>query len=84
MLIAINAIVPCIFVIVPMVIAVIVAFARANHAAQNKAQKPQQEGAFRNTLGIFHGRSNAVDSTALIPTSHGHPGWPVETDSSVR
>jgi hypothetical protein len=84
MLIAINAIVPCIFVIVSMVIAVIVAFAWANHAPQNYAYQPQQKGAFRNTLGIFHGRSNAVDSTALIHTSHGHPSWPVETDSSVR
>jgi hypothetical protein len=84
MLIAISAIVPCIFVIVPMVITVIVAFAWANQAAHNKAYQPQQKGAFRNTLGIFHGRSNAVATTALINTSHGQPSWPFETDSSVR
>jgi hypothetical protein len=37
MLIAFRAIVPRIFVIVPMVIAIIVAFAWPTHAADNKA-----------------------------------------------
>jgi hypothetical protein len=72
MLIAVNAIVPCIFVIVPMVIAIIVTFAWANNAAQNEADQAQQEGAFRNTLGIFHRLSNAVDSTALTQTDYLH------------
>jgi hypothetical protein len=65
-LIAITAIVPSIFVPVAVVIAVIVAFAWANEAAHNKGDQRQQKAALRNTYGIFHGRSNAVDSTALI------------------
>ena len=65
---AITAVVPSIFVPVAVVIAVIVAFAWADEAAHNKADQRQQKAAFRNTHGIFHGRSNAVDSTALIQT----------------
>jgi hypothetical protein len=84
MIIAFAAIVPSIFVIVPMVIAIVVAFARANDAAQNEADQPQDKGAFRNTLGIIHGRSNAVGSTASIDSGHSHSSWPIEADSSVR
>jgi hypothetical protein len=83
MIIAFTAIVPSIFVIVPMVIAIVVAFAWANNAAQNEADQPQQEGAFRNTHG-FHRRSNAVGSTASIDTGHAHASWTVEAGSSVR
>jgi hypothetical protein len=58
-----------------MVIAIIVAFAWANQAARNKADQAQQEGALRNTLDVFHRRSNAVDSTALlIPITPLHDG----------
>jgi hypothetical protein len=41
MLIAISAIVPSIFVVIPMVIAIIVAFAWPNHATRNEANKSQ-------------------------------------------
>jgi len=41
MLIAISAIVPRIFVVIPMVIAIIVAFAWARHAADSKADQSQ-------------------------------------------
>ena len=41
MLIAISAIVPSIFVVIPMVIAIVVAFAWPNHAAHNKANQSQ-------------------------------------------
>jgi hypothetical protein len=41
MLIAITAIVPSIFVVIPMVIAIVVAFAWPNHAAHNKADQSQ-------------------------------------------
>jgi hypothetical protein len=39
MLVAIDAVMPSIFVIVPMVIAVIEAFARPDHAAENEAEQ---------------------------------------------
>jgi hypothetical protein len=41
MLIAISAIVPSIFVVVPMVFAIVGAFARPNHAAHNEANQSQ-------------------------------------------
>ena len=41
MLIAITAIVPSIFVVIPMVVAVVVAFAWPNNAAHNKANQSQ-------------------------------------------
>ena len=41
MLIAISAIVPSIFMVVPMVIAIVVAFAWPDHAAYNQANQPQ-------------------------------------------
>ena len=41
MLIAISAIVPSIFVVIPMVIAIVGAFARPNHAAHNEANQSQ-------------------------------------------
>ena len=41
MLIAITAIVPCLFVVIAMVIAVIVAFAWSNYAAGNKSAQRQ-------------------------------------------
>jgi hypothetical protein len=54
MLIAISAIVPSIFVVIPMVIAIVVAFARPNHTAHNKANQSEYKGAGRNTLCVFH------------------------------
>jgi hypothetical protein len=41
MLIAISAIVPSILVVIPMVIAVVVALAWPRHAAEDKADQPQ-------------------------------------------
>jgi hypothetical protein len=54
MLIALSAIVPSIFVVVPMMIAIVVAFAWANHAAHNQANQPQQKGAGGNALCVSH------------------------------
>jgi hypothetical protein len=41
MLIAISAIVPTIFVVIPMVIAIVVAFAWPNHAADHKGNQSE-------------------------------------------
>jgi len=41
MLITIRAIVPSIFVVIPMVIAIVVAFVWPGHAAHNKANQSQ-------------------------------------------
>ena len=73
MLIAISAIVPSVFMVIPMVTAIIVAFAWPEHAADDKANQPQYKGAVRNALCVCHGRSYAADSTtnhsALMVTS---------------
>ena len=66
MLVAINAIVPCIFVIVPMVIAIIEAFAWPDDAAQNEAHQPQKERAPGDALYVCHVKSSSVSSTDAI------------------
>jgi len=62
MLVAISAVVPSIFMIIPMVTAIIVAFAWSNDAADDKAQQSQYKGAVRNTLCFCHGWSYAAES----------------------
>jgi hypothetical protein len=62
MLIAISAIVPSIFMVIPMVTAVIVTFAWPQDAADDKAYQSQYKGAIRNTLCFCHGSSYAADS----------------------
>jgi hypothetical protein len=62
MLIAISAIVPSIFMVIPMVTAIVVAFAWPNDAADYKAYQAQYKGAVRNTLCFCHGWSYAADS----------------------
>ena len=56
MLIAITAIVPSVFMVIPMVTAIIVAFAWPNDAADDKAEQSQYKGTVRNTLCFCHGR----------------------------
>jgi|HubBroStandDraft_1064217.scaffolds.fasta_scaffold64486_5 hypothetical protein len=67
MLIAISAIVPSIFMVIPMVTAVIVAFAWPYDAADDKAYQSQYKGTVHNTLCFCHGWSSAAKSI----TNHG-------------
>jgi hypothetical protein len=66
MLVTITAFMPRIFVIVPMVIAVIVAFAWSDDAARNKAQQSKKEHARGDALYVCHVKSNSVSSTGSI------------------
>jgi hypothetical protein len=53
-LIALRAIMPSVFVVVPVVIAIIVAFAWPNKAAHDKAEQSQQESILRKAACIYH------------------------------
>jgi thiol:disulfide interchange protein len=66
MLVTITAFMPCIFVIVPMVIAIIEAFAWPDDAAQNKAHQSQKERARSDALYVCHVKSYSVSSTNSI------------------
>jgi hypothetical protein len=66
MLVTITAFMPCIFVIVPMVIAIIEAFAWPDDAARNKAHHSQEEHARSDALYVCHVNSNSVCSTKSI------------------
>jgi hypothetical protein len=46
--VALTAVMPCVLVIIPMVVAIIVAFAWRNDAARCNHDQPQQEAAFGN------------------------------------
>jgi len=55
MLIALRAIMPSVFVVIPVLIAIIVAFAWPNKAAHDKAEQSKQESTLRKSVCIFHG-----------------------------
>jgi hypothetical protein len=57
--VAFPAFMPTIFVIVPMMISIIIAFARAYDAPHNEADESQQEAASGNTFCMNHGISSA-------------------------
>jgi hypothetical protein len=65
MLVTITAFMPCIFVIVPMVIAIIEAFAWPDDAA-HKAHQSKKQRARSDALYVCHVKSNSVSSTNSI------------------
>jgi|HubBroStandDraft_5_1064220.scaffolds.fasta_scaffold709399_1 hypothetical protein len=54
MLIAVRAIMPSVFMVIAVVIAIIIAFAWPNKATYDEAEQSQQESALRKTLRIYH------------------------------
>jgi hypothetical protein len=57
--VAFPAVMPAILVIVPMMIAVIIAFAGADDAPHDEADESQQKAGFGNTFCMNHGISSA-------------------------
>jgi hypothetical protein len=54
MLITIAAIMPSVLVVIPVVIAIIVAFARPHNASRDKPEQSQQEDAPLKSVCIYH------------------------------
>jgi hypothetical protein len=54
---AIAAFMPPVFVIIPMVITIIIAFGGFDDAAHSKADEPKYKAAFDDAFCIYHGRS---------------------------
>jgi hypothetical protein len=63
--VSITAFMPSVLVIVPMVIPIIIAFGRLNDAAHRKADETEYEGAFDNSLCIYHWTLLHLRITAL-------------------
>jgi hypothetical protein len=61
MVVVIAAIMPRMFVVVPMLVVIIVAFARRNHTGRREHDHPKQDAAFdqgQSVLSVLHGYSN--------------------------
>jgi len=68
-IVVLYAIMPGMFVIIPMVIAVIETFARCNDAGRCEHDQSQQEAALDNGFYVFH-RSSKVDDAPIIADKH--------------
>jgi hypothetical protein len=85
MLITISAIMPSVFVVIPVVIAIIIAFARPNDAARDQPEQPQQEDAPLKSVRIYHLWTYVVGSTPCTMTGRNRfVGAPPHLRPTVR